>query len=87
MWTSTEILRLATASGVRALTWHLEDFAMSDRDDTLQPDDFPIEAERSALKTTDGKTIAEAKTKQLADEIANRLNEQAYREEQDCWSA
>ena len=60
---------------------------MADHDNTLHPDDFPIEAERSALKTADGKTIAEAKTKKLADDIADRLNEQADREQQDCWSA
>lgn len=60
---------------------------MTDHDKSLQPDDFPIEVERSALKTTDGKTIAEAKNKKLADNIADRLNEQADREQQDCWSA
>ncbi|MCD0417381.1 MAG: hypothetical protein QM576_02675 [Rhodopseudomonas sp.] len=60
---------------------------MTDHDNSLQPDDFPIEVERSALKTTDGKTIAEAKTKKLAADIADRLNEQADREQQDCWSA
>ncbi|WP_013500531.1 hypothetical protein [Rhodopseudomonas palustris] len=61
---------------------------MTDRkDEHLHPADFPIEAESKSLKTTDGETIAEAKTRKLADEIAQRLNEQAYREEQDCWSA
>jgi len=56
-------------------------------DEALAPDDFPIEAERTALKTQDGETIAEAKTKQIAENIAQRLNEQADREEEDRWSA
>lgn len=55
--------------------------------DELEPDDFPVHAERNELKTQDGEKIAEAKTKQLAENIAQRLNEQAHREEEDRWSA
>jgi hypothetical protein len=54
---------------------------------TLEPDDFPIEAEQEALKTQGGEMIAEAKSEKLAEHIAERLNEHAYQEECDRWSA
>ncbi|KRQ01397.1 hypothetical protein AOQ72_07925 [Bradyrhizobium yuanmingense] len=53
----------------------------------LRPDDFPIEADKDRLKTHKGEPVASAETEQIADEIADRLNEQAHREEQDRWSA
>ncbi|MCG6205362.1 hypothetical protein LPW26_11985 [Rhodopseudomonas sp. HC1] len=55
--------------------------------DKLEPDDFPVHAERTELKTQDGEKIAEAKSKKIAEDIAQRLNEQAHREEEDRWSA
>jgi len=64
-----------------------EDSAMTDESSKLEPDDFPIVTDRQTLRTHDGEAIAQAKSKKLADDIADRLNEQAYREEQDCWSA
>jgi len=48
---------------------------------------FPIEADRQKLKTQKGEPIATADTEELADQLAERLNEQAHREEQDRWSA
>lgn len=84
MWT-----KLLTAGRNRFQVWRVErreEPAMSERKE-LEPQDFPIEADKTALKTSDGQPIAEAKSKKLADDIADRLNEQAYREEQDCWSA
>ena len=53
----------------------------------LGPDDFPVHAEQTNLKTHEGEKIAEAKSKQIAENIAQRLNEQAHREEEDRWSA
>jgi hypothetical protein len=53
----------------------------------LKPEDFPIEADKDKLKTHKGETVAEAQSEQIADEIADRLNEQAHKEEQDRWSA
>jgi hypothetical protein len=53
----------------------------------LTPDDFPIEADKDKLKTHKGEPVASAETEQIADEIADRLNEQAHQEEQDRWSA
>ncbi|HXH45508.1 MAG TPA: hypothetical protein VNK51_16895 [Bradyrhizobium sp.] len=55
--------------------------------DKLKPDDFPIEADKDKLKTHKGETVAEAQSETIADEIADRLNEQAHQEEQDRWSA
>lgn len=84
MWT-----KLLTAGRNRFQVWRVErreEPAMSERKE-LEPQDFPIETDQTALKTSDGQPIAEAKSKKLADDIAERLNEQAYREEQDCWSA
>lgn len=53
----------------------------------LKPEDFPIEADKDKLKTRKGETVAEAQSEKIADEIADRLNEQAHKEEQDRWSA
>ena len=55
--------------------------------EAIDPHDFPVEAEKTELKTSKGKPIAQAETEPLAEEIADRLNEQAYREEHDRWSA
>ncbi|ABD05466.1 conserved hypothetical protein [Rhodopseudomonas palustris HaA2] len=56
-------------------------------DHSLDPDDFPVHADHTAVTTQDGETIAEAKTEKLAENIAERLNEQAAQEEEDRWSA
>jgi hypothetical protein len=56
-------------------------------DKPLKPDDFPIEVEGEELVTADGKPIAKAKTQAIAEDIADRLNEDDYRKEQDGWSA
>ena len=53
----------------------------------LKPDDFPIEVEQQKLKTQKGETVAAAETKELADQLARRLNCHAEQEEQDRWSA
>ena len=57
------------------------------RDAGLTPDDFPIEADKDKLRTLKGEPVASAKSEQIADQLAERLNEQAHREEQDRWSA
>ena len=53
----------------------------------IHPDDFPVEAHDEEVKTRKGETIAVAKDKPVAEDVADRLNEQAYREEHDRWSA
>ena len=52
----------------------------------LKPDDFPIETEDKKLKTNKGKPIASAETEALAEDLAERVNEQADREECDRWA-
>jgi hypothetical protein len=44
-------------------------------DKSLKPDDFPVEVEDEKLVTADGKPIAKAKTPAVAEDIADRLNE------------
>ena len=56
-------------------------------DKPLKPDDFPVEVEGEQLVTAYGKPIAKAKTPAIAEDIADRLNEDDYRKEQDRWSA
>jgi len=53
----------------------------------IKPDDFPVAADEEQVKTSKGKPIATAKSGPVAEEVAERLNEQAYREEHDRWSA
>ena len=46
-----------------------------------------LTSEDDELMTADGKPIAKAKTPDIAEDIADRLNEDDYRKEQDRWSA
>jgi hypothetical protein len=52
----------------------------------LKPNDFPVSAQEKQLITNDGKPVADAKSKPLAQDIADRLNEDAARKEEDRWS-
>lgn len=56
------------------------------RKPAIQPDDFPVEADETAVKTNKGKPLANAENESVAEDIADRLNEQAYREEHERWS-
>jgi hypothetical protein len=56
-------------------------------DKRLKPNDFPVKVEGEELVTADGKPIAKAKTAAVAEDIADRLNENDHRKEQDRWSA
>lgn len=60
---------------------------MTGKETELTPDDFPLEADKDKLRTHKGEPVASAESEQIADELAERLNEQAHREEQDRWSA
>ncbi|WP_197489499.1 hypothetical protein [Bradyrhizobium sp. DOA1] len=53
---------------------------------TIHPDDFPVEANETTVTTNNGKPLADAESTPVAKEIAERLNEQAYREEHERWS-
>ncbi len=52
----------------------------------LKPQDFPVSVEGEQVITDTGKPVAEAKSKALAEDIAERLNEDAARKEEDRWS-
>ena len=56
-------------------------------DEPLKPKDFPIHTNRKKVVRNDRKTIAEARTEKIAEDIAERLNAEEDRREEDRWSA
>jgi hypothetical protein len=52
----------------------------------LKPGDFPVQAEKKKIVKTDGEAIADAKTPKIAEEVAERLNAEEDRREQDRWA-
>jgi hypothetical protein len=60
--------------------------AMAD-DEKLKPEDFPVHTEQKKIVKNDGKTIAEANDKKIAEDVAERLNAEEDRREEDRWSA
>ena len=65
------------------LTWEGE----MPNDKPLKPDDFPVDVKGEELVTAECKPIAKARTPAIAEDIADRLNEDDCRKEQDRWSA
>jgi hypothetical protein len=61
--------------------------AMPDNDKPLKPEDFPVNAEGKKIKKQDGTPIAETQDPAVAEDIADRLNEDDARREEDKWSA
>ena len=58
-----------------------------DKDDKpLEPDDFPVRAEKKKILKNDGETIAEARNEKTADEVAERLNAEEQIREEDRWA-
>ncbi len=53
----------------------------------LKPEDFPVHTEQKKIVRNDGKTIAEAKDKKIAEDVAERLNADEDSREEDRWSA
>jgi len=53
----------------------------------LRPADFPVDVEGQKIKKQDGTPIADAESPAVAAEIAERLNEDEARREEDRWSA
>jgi hypothetical protein len=60
---------------------------MPNKKKPLKPDDFPLEVDQEKIKTSDGKTIAKTDSEATAQEIAERLNEDEEKKEEDRWSA
>ena len=53
----------------------------------FKPEDFPLNAEGKKIKKQDGTPIAETPDPAVAQDIAERLNEDDVRREEDKWSA
>ena len=53
----------------------------------LQPDDFPVHVENDKIKKQDGTPLAEAEDPATAADVAERLNDDEARREEDKWSA
>ena len=53
----------------------------------FKSDDVPAGVESGQIVTADGKPIAKVKTPGIAEDIADRLNEDDARKEQERWSA
>ena len=66
----------------RDLSWH----TMAD-DEPLKPEDFPVHTNQKQIVKNDGKIVAEARTKKTAEDVAERLNAEEDRREEDRWSA
>ena len=60
---------------------------MPDDDKALKPEDFPVNVEGKKINKQDGTPIAEAKDPAVAADVADRLNEDEARREEDKWSA
>jgi hypothetical protein len=58
---------------------------MADKEQ-LKPDDFPLHTEQTKKVKPDGKDIAEAHTPKIAEEVAEQLNAEEDRREQDRWA-
>ena len=60
---------------------------MSNPKKPLNPDDFPVTAEEQKVKKQDGTPIANTDDPSVAADIADRLNDDEARREEDKWSA
>jgi hypothetical protein len=49
----------------------------------LKPDDFPVHTEQKKIIKSDGQDIAKASTPKIAEEVAERLNAEEDRREED----
>ena len=56
-------------------------------DESLKPADFPVQVRQRNIINCDGKAIAEACDEKTAEDVANRLNAEEYRREEERWSA
>ncbi|KIZ42320.1 MULTISPECIES: hypothetical protein [Rhodopseudomonas] len=57
------------------------------KDQPLDPADFPLDVRRDEIVKSNGEPIAKARDPKVAEEVADRLNENEYRREEDRWSA
>ena len=52
----------------------------------LKPADFPVRAEQNEIVTDTNKSVAKARDEKTADDVADRLNSDHAREEDDRWA-
>jgi hypothetical protein len=60
---------------------------MSTSKKPLKPDDFPVHAEGEKIKKRDGTPVAQTEDTAVAADVAERLNDDEARREEDKWSA
>ena len=60
---------------------------MSTSKKPLKPDDFPVSTEGKKIKKQDDTTIADTEDPAVAADVAERLNDDEARREEDKWSA
>jgi len=60
---------------------------MSKDQKPLNPDDFPVNADGKKIKKQDGTPIANTDDPDVAADVAERLNDDEARREEDKWSA
>jgi hypothetical protein len=60
---------------------------MSNSKKPLQSDDFPVHVEGEKIRKQDGSAIAKAEDPAIATDLADRLNDDEARREEDKWSA
>jgi hypothetical protein len=56
-------------------------------DKRLDDDAFPVKVDRKEIKTRDNEPVATAENEQTAEDVADRLNDDAWRRHEDNWSA
>jgi hypothetical protein len=64
-----------------------EEDVMSTSKKPLKPGDFPVNAEGKKIKKQDGSPIASTEDPAVAADVAERLNDDEARREDDKWSA
>lgn len=60
---------------------------MSTSKKPLKPDDFPVYGEGDKVKKQDGSPVAQTDDPAVAADVAERLNDDEARREEDNWSA
>ena len=75
--TAAHILRPANPAKVTTMT----------KQKPLAPGDFPVKADGRNIKKQDGTPVADTDDPAVAAEVAERLNEDEARREEDKWSA
>ena len=83
---SGDIIPAAFRGGV-VLCSQKEEDVMSTSKKPLKPDDFPVNAEGKKIKKQDGTPIANTEDPAVAADVAERLNDDEARREDDKWSA